>query len=324
MIRNFLLACLFPLALLPGAAQSQALYYNIAHAINHSKYIDWAVQNGANAIEADLRFTDDGAVLKFQHGSPCECRFPSLWGALWNETDICHQMMEVDPTYTPDPSQPKVEKVRSAKDACLVYETARSFLNTLAAKSSIALFIVDSKVGDSVAKNDTARAAAGRNVITALATELFDKGYKGKVIVGVDDAKYQAYTRAAVAAARETQYADRIYFSFDENGNSARKAHETIELLRSVAPGKAVYGNGITANWTGNFEDAFLVGVLAEAAGRARLNYIWTLDKASSMDTYLNLGVRGIMTNSPRTLRDTLQQLFGRQGGRMALPEDPL
>jgi hypothetical protein len=325
MIRNFLTLCLFPLALLCGAVQADTLYYNVAHAINHSKYIDWAVREGANGIEADLRFTDDGQVLKFQHGSPCECRFPNLWGVLWNETEVCQQMMSVDPTYRPDPLQPAIVTVKSAKDACLVNETSRGFLNTLAGKSSIALFIVDSKVGDSVAKSDAARAAAGRNVIAALVTDLFDKGYKGKVIVGVDKSKFQAYSKAAAEAARGTRYADRIYISFDEDGNSTKEAQATIDLLTSFAPGKAVYGNGITANWRGNFKDSFKVGVAAESKGSLRMNYIWTLDKVDSIATYLSLGVRGIMTNSPKNVKAALQPFMAPgMNGRMARPEDPL
>ena len=94
MFRQFLIACLLPLSFFATAAQADVLYYNIAHAVNHSKYIDWAVSNGANGIEADLRFTDNGDVLKFQHGTICECQFPTGWYA-WNETDICVQMMSV-------------------------------------------------------------------------------------------------------------------------------------------------------------------------------------------------------------------------------------
>ncbi|OWT54455.1 PI-PLC domain-containing protein [Candidimonas nitroreducens] len=325
MIRNFLTICFLPLALFSGAVQAETLYYNIAHAINHSKYIDWAVREGANGIEADLRFTDDGEVLKFQHGSPCECRFPNLWGVLWKETEVCQQMMSVDPTYRPDPLLPDTVTVKSAKDACLVNETSRGFLNTLAGKSAIALFIVDSKVGDSVAKNDTARSAAGRNVIAALVADLFDKGYKGKVIVGVDKSKFQAYSKAAAEAARATRYADRIYISFDEDGNSTKKARATIDLLTSFAAGKAVYGNGVTANWRGDFEDSFKAGVDAESKGSVRMNYIWTLDKVASMTDYLALGVRGIMTNSPKNVMTALQPFTAPgKNGRMAKPEDPL
>lgn len=314
LFRQLLLSCLLPLALLPAAAQGQeVLFYNIAHAINHSQYIDWAVSDGANAIEADLRFTDSGVVDKFMHGKVCECMLA--------QSHLCYQMMQVSPLYQPDPGIAKIERVRWDWDACMVTEVAHSFLRTLARNPAIALFIVDSKVGSSVAKADSAKANAGRNVVQALVDHLFSQGYRGRVIVGVDEDKHQAYTRAAVAAARATPYADRIHFSFDENGKSGDKARATINLLESIAPGKAVYGNGVSAAWLGDFKDAFKVGVAAEREKRVGLNYIWTLDKSASMKTHIDLGVRGIMTNNPSVLRDLLKAY---PQYRSARPGDPL
>lgn len=330
MIRTLLITGLFPLlALLPRIAAAEALYYNIAHAINHSKYIDWAVQNGANGIEADLRFTDAGYPFMFQHGTTCECQFPQLGSLLWNQTGICIQMMKNDPVYQPDPLSARIETVRSSADACNVNESARSFMNTLASKP-IALFIVDSKVGATVAKNDAARLAAGQAVIALLRSELFEKGYQGKVIVGVDKSAYRQYIEGAVQAARGTPYFDRIYFSFDEDGNSSGfppfsspDAERTLKLLKETAPGRAVYGNGISANFFGNFRKSFQLGVNAEKAGDIHMNYIWTLDKPSAMETYLDIGVRGVMTNDPAKFRQAIQPYLNR-GGRMALPSDPL
>lgn len=341
MIRLFLIACLLPLSLLPAMAKGDTLYYNIAHAINHSQYIDWAAQEGANAIEADLRFTNDGMVDKFQHGTPCECSFIPLVGGrlFWKETGICGHMIREKPTFVPDRATGASETIRSSKDACMVHETAQGYLNTLASHPSpIALFIVDSKVGSSVAKNDTAKSTAGRNVIAALVTQLFDKNYKGKVIVSVDKTEHKAYIRAAAAAAAGTKYANRIYFSFDDTDRPGPSSSllwfvkqnpvdATIELLNSYAKGKAVYGNGITANAfvVGGFTDTFKRSVSAERNGDVRLNYIWTLDSRSSMQDYLALGVRGIMTNNPGTMLEALQPYVAPgKGGRLARPEDPL
>ncbi|MDX3894239.1 hypothetical protein [Pusillimonas sp.] len=314
MFRTFLLSCILPLSLLPAAAQSQeVLFYNIAHAINHSQYIDWAVSQGANAVEADLRFTSGGAVDKFQHGMVCEC--------VASKSDLCTQMLSVNTRYQPNPRISKIERVFWPWDACMVNEEADSFMQTLARKSSIALFIVDSKVGGSVAKDDRSKASAGRSVIWALEEHLFAKGYGGKVIVGVDEDKHQAYTRSAMEVAARSKYADRIYFSFDENGKSSDKARATVELLKTIAPGKAVYGNGVSATLIGNFHDAFKVGVAAEKEKTVNLNYIWTLDKATSMMEYIGIGVRGIMTNNPGTLRSVLKAF---PHMRLARPDDPL
>lgn len=332
MIRQLLIACLLPLTLLPAMAQGETLYYNIAHAINHSKYIDWAVREGANAIEADLRFTSGGAVDKFQHGTPCECSLS------WRETDICAEMRS-NPEFIPDRKTGKVETIRSGKDACLAHESAISFFNTVAAKPSIALLIVDSKVGDSVADNDASKEAAGRNVINVLINELFAKGYNGNVIVGVNKVAHEAYIKAAAIAARGTSYEHKIYFSFDETGvlrgviTSLQKwilgnpVQRTVTLLNQLAPKRAVYGNGITANLEviGGLTDTFNSSVGYERRGDLQMNYIWTLDATGPMDHYLSLGVRGIMTNSPRTLKEALRPfLNASSGGRMARPGDAL
>lgn len=61
----------------------------------------------------------------------------------------------------------------------------------------------------------------------------------------------------------------------------------------------------------------------AEKKGRVQLNYIWTLDDPKSMQHFLELGVRGIMTNQPSTLKQVLAPYLV-VGGRMARPNDRL
>src|SRR6185437_13095161 len=51
------------------------VYYNIAHMLSTKKHIDWALSQGANAVEADLHF-ENGFPKKFSHGPGlCECSF---------------------------------------------------------------------------------------------------------------------------------------------------------------------------------------------------------------------------------------------------------
>jgi len=317
MLRRLFIACFFSLPLLSGVVQADVTYYNIAHAINHSKYIDWAIRDGANGIEADLQFTKDGKLVRFQHGFPCEC-------ALSWRSDLCNQMYNVDWTYQPDPGIQEIKKVRFKWDACWVNEVAPAFLNTLA-KKPIALFIVDSKIGKSKIDTEYGHAIAGHNLIKALEEHLFGKEYKGNVIVGVDKAKHETYIRSAAATASTSPYRNRIYFSFDQNGESEEDARKTIELLEKVAPGRAVYGNGISAYSDGDYKPAFAIGVAAEKDKKVRLNYIWTLDNRTPMATHIALGIRGIMTNNPKNLREILNtRISTLPGHRMARPEDPL
>lgn len=344
MIRQFLFACLLPVLLLPAIAKSEPIYYNIAHAVNHSQYIDWALSQGANAVEADLRFSPSGVVTKFQHGTMCECQLAHKYLGVFKRQHqhICGEMQWENPIYLPDPDSliyritKRKETIRSAEDACMVNERADLYLNTLATKN-IALFIVDSKIKNSKVDTDAAKADAGRAVIAHLIKHLFEKGYPGKVIVGVDKIDHSAYIKAAAAeAAKSEKYKDRIYFSFDDTKRDnffsdrlwlfkKNPMDVAINLLNEYAKGKAVYGNGISSDLLviGGFTGTFKDSVEAEKQGRVQLNYIWTLDSHDSMQDFLALGVRGIMTNKPITLQRALQPYLA-NGARMARPEDPL
>ncbi|MCJ0762694.1 hypothetical protein [Variovorax terrae] len=319
--------------LLSMQALAQPLYYNIAHAINNSRYIGWAVAGGANGIEADLNFAQDGALTTFQHRTMCECQTIGIKPFdisihLFKETGICKRMMHEDPEYKPDSSSSVTLRVTDAASACNVYENATSYLRNLAAHPSIALFIIDSKVARSFNKNDdVVRGAAGRNVVAAINQHLFGAGYRGKVVVGVADSKDHAYIRGAVEAAKSSPYRDRIYFSFDEDGGGwvfvAKEARSTIALINSIAGNKAVYGYGISANLERRVGAKMEVGVAAEKAGQVQGNYVWTIDAASSMDDYLKMGVRGIMTNWPSRLNERIAAYIRLRGGRLAEPGDP-
>lgn len=46
--------------------------YNIAHMVNAVKQIDEWLGYGANALEVDVTFADDGTPVYFYHGKPCD------------------------------------------------------------------------------------------------------------------------------------------------------------------------------------------------------------------------------------------------------------
>jgi hypothetical protein len=48
-------------------------FYIIAHMINSGPSLDWIVSQGANAIENDLRFDDNGYPSYFERGGICDC-----------------------------------------------------------------------------------------------------------------------------------------------------------------------------------------------------------------------------------------------------------
>lgn len=48
-------------------------FYNIAHMTNNKESVKWAMEQGANAVEVDLQFRDDGTPYQFFHSSICDC-----------------------------------------------------------------------------------------------------------------------------------------------------------------------------------------------------------------------------------------------------------
>jgi hypothetical protein len=55
------------------AEKTQDPFYIIAHMANNIKSVDWAVSQGANAIESDFQFNDHGQPTVVEHGDPCDC-----------------------------------------------------------------------------------------------------------------------------------------------------------------------------------------------------------------------------------------------------------
>ena len=247
-------------------------FYNVAHMVNTTTAVAWAVGYGANGLEADLNFDSAGTPTVYKHGglvSDCTC--------------------------IPSPTKYNVCSVVS-KDS----ETpAATLLRFIASQPGVALHIVDTKMTD-----DVDQEAAGVAVIKLLDVELFGAGYNGDVIVGVGETKYLRYIKAAAGQAALSKYSDRISFTFDGEGNSYQKVFAALNQVGN----RRVYGTGITVCLPTTYYDAISAACVQEHRVAQGLTYIWTLDSESSMETYLHLGARGILTNTPSALRDLLNK----------------
>jgi len=54
-------------------ADSKRPFYNIAHMVNSVNDIVYYLNQGANGIESDISFSDNGTALSTYHGYPCDC-----------------------------------------------------------------------------------------------------------------------------------------------------------------------------------------------------------------------------------------------------------
>lgn len=269
-------------------------YYNIAHMVNTLPALDWAVQNGANAVEGDLQFDSTGAPTTFMHGFPADSFgynhvIPFLTAAptpLGGRANVCHLVGG-------DNSTPVVP-----------------WLAHVASMRAVALLIVDSKLTDSVNL-----AAAGANVIAHLEQHLFGAGYVGNVIVSTDKVRHADYLRSSAERARGSPYSARISFAFD-----GRDDYEQVaQTLRSITP-RRVYGTGISAMSPATFYDQIRRSCVREHRGQVGLTYVWTLDSPDSMMRYLQAGARAIMTNMPGVCAEVLRA----NGMLLAAPQAPI
>jgi hypothetical protein len=247
-------------------------FYNIAHMVNTQKAVAWAVGYGANGLEADLNFDSEGNPTVYKHGglvSDCTCYLVP------NKHHVCSVVSKDDAT------------------------PAAALLRFIASQKGIALHIVDTKMTDGVNQ-----AAAGIAVIKLLDSELFDAGYNGDVIVGVGETKYFPYIKAAAEQAAKSKYAARISFTFDGEGDNYPQVFSFLNLVGD----RRAYGTGITVCSPATYYDAIQQGCVQEHRVAQGLTYIWTLDSESSMEKYLHLGARGILTNMPSVLGEVLRK----------------
>jgi len=281
-----------------STAFADKLYYNIAHQINSSKLFDWAGSQGANAIEADFRFKGV-TPINVKHGFPCDCTASPL-------ADMCQATRNV------------IGGITAAARVCNLEDSIDNFLNQLATKS-FALLIVDTKAG-TIDGGKSNLEQAGVNMISKLNQQLFAKGYTGKVIVGVSDFKYFPYLQGAARAAQQSAYASRVYFSIDQE----KDVNKVVSLLQSLQTANITYGVGISAFVPNTFYTEIQTSANYINNNTLVTNYIWTIDKEASMQNYLNVGVRGVMTNNPSKLNNLYQQFFrNNPGARYGTPSDP-
>lgn len=269
-------------------------FFVIAHMANSKEAIDWAITQGANAIEADLNF-HEGKPTDFRHGFPCECT-PGLL-CLHGRDSICRN-----------------------GSSCRASMAAADLLRHVARQAQLALLVIDSKPHAQERMSEAEQEVAGREVVELLGRELFQNGYAGKVIVSVAEMEPSTtYLRAAAATAAGKSFADQLYFSFDQEGN---KVKQVLTALRDLPSKARAFGTGISACWfeREDYARGIRLAQKNKTAGAASFVYIWTIDKRSSMERYIEAGAQGIMTNVPGRLR----QLIKDRGGTLATSKTPM
>lgn len=266
------------------------VYYNIAHMTNTIHAVDWAIAEGANAVEFDLEFTTDGRPRRFYHGGPCDCSCICPWSMYyrcdWYPRFVCSALRQ-------DSSRP-----------CNAESSVEALLNHAAGKSEIALVYIDSKINDNTNNEDKQR--AGRRIVQTLNTQLFSRGYGGYVIIGAFSRQHLSYVEAAVGEAALSPYSSKIFFSVELG--SLNSFNAAYPVMRGLNTNRIVFGTGETSCSPRDHDLQNLATARTnKEQGTISMAYTWTDDAISTIRRDLTY-VNGIITNYPSRVRDALRR----------------
>ena len=264
------------------------VFYIISHMANTVNAVDWAVKQGANALEMDLQYTMSGEPKEFNHGPLCDCTCrcppPFTWLCSWNIRSACYPLRQ-------DFSQP-----------CIAKSSLDELLGHVASKSEIALVMIDSKLEDSYDLE-----TAGSRLIQTLDNLLFQQGYGGNVLLNVYSSSHFSFLMSALTKANSVSpNANKIYVSLDDGSFST--LYPTVPMLQTLGTQNLVFGSGISSCIPlPNEEETLELAAINKARGAISMGYTWTVDSPRTIENHLDY-VQGIITNYPSRVRDVIQR----------------
>ena len=273
-------------------------YYNIAHMTNTPHAVDWAIDQGANALELDLHFAKSGNMVRldrFKHGGGCDCTCICPW-PFWSS---CSDPAFVCTALRHDSSSP-----------CDAEAPVQELLTHVAGKSEIALVYIDSKVDTNW--NSNLQQQAGRKVVVAVTNWLFEQGYHGNVIIGAFKDERRPYLESAVHEASISQHRRKIFFSLELAASFFFGAYNTFPesyaIMRYLDTNNIIFGTGASSCLSDDHSLTTLeLARDNKNSGRISMAYTWTDDRLKTIRRDLRY-VQGIITNYPSRVRDELRR----------------
>jgi len=252
--------------------------WNIAHMVNSIKQVDRYLNWGANSLEFDIKFDQQGKAYIVHHGVPCDCfRWCNYYE---NFTNYIKKLRDVT---TPG---------------------SRYF------RKELVLLFFDLKVSDMY---DAIYTGAGEDLAKQLLDLYWQGGKSGAqayVLISIPSVKQIEIARSferTLQAADPTFYTNKIGFDFsgNEDLNAIQSAIQTAQISHNIWQ-----GDGIT-----NCLPRGTRRLLDALSRRDQPNneyvdkvYWWTVDKKETMRRTLSLGVDGLITNQPYSLMEVLQE----------------
>ena len=270
-------------------------FYNIAHMVNSRYQLDEWLSYGANAIENDVAFAEDGTPRYFYHGVPCDAlRFCSRW----------------------DYVKPYIEAVRERVEP-----------NSPKFNPKFTLLMFDLKVRK---LRHHVLERAGRKLVDVILKPLFtNSSGRLKSVLYVQDERNTDIIKGVLNRVNETNPEILFKIGFDVENSSAMD----LESLHRIPAGHFWLSNG-ASNWfvplmQGMIKKHLVELVAKRDSGEAKESkvYSWTIDHKWTIQSYLETGLDAIVTNRPQNVNEAIAEFNRKSNGlkfRLAtLDDDP-
>ncbi|XP_064470609.1 dermonecrotic toxin SPH-like [Ornithodoros turicata] len=294
--RNFfLVAASLLLFSLREVAADQRPFFNIAHMVNSIKEVDYYLRLGANALEADVNFQQDGTAKQTYHGTPCDC------------FRDCHR--------------------REGIVDYLEYVRKISSLSDSKFKDHVALLFLDLKVSELPANS---KEKAGKDIAKKLLDHLWynvDPNRTVNVLLSIGHVSDKDVFKGAIETIMKNgvlELAERVGFDVGLNDplEDIAKMYSELGIDHNRWQGDGVSNCLSLFRPAGRLREALRYRDARTDKNYADKVYHWTIDLTSAIRSSIRLGVDGIITNHPERVATVLNEGPFRKVVRPASPSD--
>ncbi|XP_023222756.1 phospholipase D SdSicTox-betaIIB1bxii-like [Centruroides sculpturatus] len=268
--------CLCLLSSIQLSTQNVRPFWNIAHMVNSIDEIEEYLDEGANAIEADVTFDSDGTAKFMYHGFPCDC-----WRYCWRSSLLFRYLLKVKKLTTPDdPSY----------------------------KENFTLLQLDCKI--SSLNSDWLRIKAGKDLAKKMVIFLWERGHSKSqvwILLSIPHSNHVNFIRSFRETLQEEGLSDlETKIGYDISGNEDPLKIENA--LLSVGVNSSIwFSDGITNCIPRSISRLrFIIDKRNSLSNLVNKVYFWTIDRENNLRKALRMGVDGIITNKPRRLHNIL------------------
>ncbi|CAN8013439.1 unnamed protein product, partial [Ixodes persulcatus] len=267
--------------------------YNIAHMVNSKEQVSEFMDKGANAIELDVQFYDNGTAYRTYHGIPCDC------------FRICTRSAEIKDYF---------DYIRNVTISGGKYH------------GKLLLLILDLKSSDVSIDN---KLSAGADIASKLMDHLWINGPFNEAVnifLSIGHVADKDVLRGAVQAIqqRDAKYLDRIGFDvgLGDSLEDIRGMYRELNIS-----GHRWLGDGGTNCYSFLLSTKRLKAAIADRKANNATSfvdkvYFWTTDSKTTIRKVLRLGVDGIITNHPEYLSAIIKEENFKKTLRLASTQD--